>query len=420
MKRLICVIAAASVLLAGCGSSDDKSADTKEPAGAVIHVPGDYGSIQEAVRKAKQGDLVLVDKGVYKEEVNVETPGITVRGVDRNETILDGEFQRENGIKVFSNNVAVENMTARNYKANGFFFTGDYSKESGSDKVLDGFRLSYLTAYNNGLYGLYVFNAKNGVIEHSYGSGHPDSAVYIGQCDPCNALITDIKAEYNMLGYSGTNSTGVTIINSTFQNNRAGIVPNSLHGEAHAPNNGTHIVGNKVFNNNSDVAPKSPSASDFNIAYGNGIVLAGVSHNVVERNLVTGHKGAGIAITDLPEKFKPEGNQVKNNTLSQNVYDLAYLIANFSSMSFQNCFEGNKIATEIPAGLQEKGKCGGAETDLGDASNIKLPEAPPEQDWKTRPIPPPQPNMPDATTAPATKVGPPESVDTDAIQTPSA
>ena len=42
----------------------------------------------------------------------------------------------------------------------------------GNSKGLQG---SYLTAYNNGDYGVYAFDAVDGVLEHSYASGSPDA-----------------------------------------------------------------------------------------------------------------------------------------------------------------------------------------------------------------------------------------------------
>ena len=68
-----------------------------------------------------------------------------------------------------------------------------------------GYRGSYLTAYRNGDYGLYAFDSQWGQFDNSYASGSPDAGFYIGQCDPCHALITDVIAEHNQLGYSGTN-----------------------------------------------------------------------------------------------------------------------------------------------------------------------------------------------------------------------
>ena len=54
-----------------------------------------------------------------------------------------------------------------------------------------GYRASYVTAYNNGDYGIYAFDSQYGQFDHSYAGGSPDSGFYIGQCDPCHALITD-------------------------------------------------------------------------------------------------------------------------------------------------------------------------------------------------------------------------------------
>ena len=93
--------------------------------------------------------------GTYKEGVTVETEDLVIRGADRNDVIIDGEFTRENGFKILADGVAVENLTARNHTANGVFWTGSYE----DDYVLKGYRASYITAYNNGLYGVYAFNA---------------------------------------------------------------------------------------------------------------------------------------------------------------------------------------------------------------------------------------------------------------------
>ena len=203
-------------------------------------MPADHPTIQDAVDAAAAGDLILVSPGVYNEAVNVTTPELTIRGLDRNEVVLDGEFQLDNGIRVLgAGGVAVENMTARNYTFNGFFWTG-----------VDGYRGSYLTAYRNGDYGLYAFDSVNGLFEHSYAAGSPDAGVYIGQCYPCDAVIDDVHAEYNGLGYSGTNAGGnLLIVNSRFNNNRAGIVPNSGSYELCYPQRETTIVGNVVYSN---------------------------------------------------------------------------------------------------------------------------------------------------------------------------
>ena len=150
------VAASCAVVLAlgvtACSSDDDTpstgagSATTADGAGggegSVIRVPEDHETIQAALDAAAPGDLVLVGKGVYEEAVDVTTADVTIRGVDRNEVILDGGFELENGIRVLdTDGVVVENLTVRNYVSNGVFWTGS-----------DRYRGSYLTVYRNGGY----------------------------------------------------------------------------------------------------------------------------------------------------------------------------------------------------------------------------------------------------------------------------
>lgn len=184
---------------------------------------------------AGPADLILIDRGTYREEVEVTTPGLTIRGVDRNEVIIDGELQRPNGIEIFfADGVAVENLTVRNATGNGVFWTR-----------VRGYRGSYLTAVDNADYGIYAFDSSDGLLEHSYVSGSPDAGFYIGQCDRCQATLTESISEWNGLGLSGTNaSSQIYIVNSIFRHNLSGIAPNTLDGELLPPFHDANIVGN--------------------------------------------------------------------------------------------------------------------------------------------------------------------------------
>ena len=431
--------------LAGCSSSGSTaskggSTTAEGGAGTTLKVPADYATIQKAVDAAKPGSLILVSPGVYKEAVNVTTDNLVIRGTDRNEVILDGGFKLTNGIRVLSaKGVAVENMTARNYKSNGFYWTG-----------VEGYRGSYLTAYNNGDYGIYSYDAVNGVFEHSYGSGSPDAGVYVGGCNPCNVLINDVVSEYNGLGYSGTNSGGNLIIaNSTFRHNRAGIVPNTGSYEPCYPERGDTIVGNLIYDNNYDSGPAIDSAR---LAQENGIVVAGGWDNQIIRNRVDNHNLGGIVLVPFPETnasdvepTKPAATcadqpkpakdlkipetvlwNARNNVVKGNVVTnskLTDLGAFDSDASHGNCFADNTFTKSTPADIEKLEPCTGTGTgdftkDPLDVGKLIARTTPPSGDYRTQPKPPAQKNMPNALTAKAVRAGAPPKFDVDAVKVP--
>ena len=228
-----------------------------------VGVNKNYSKIQDAVDAAIEGDLILIDEGVYNESVTITTSYLTIRGTDRNKVIIDGEFMRENGIQIYdTDGVTVENLSVRNFSLNGVYWNG-----------AKGFRGSYLTVYNNGDYGVYAFDSTDGVFDNVYASGHPDSGIYIGQCYPCNSLIFDNVVEGNALGYSGTNAGGhLYLFNNIWRDNMSGIVPNTLDSELNPPGRETTIVGNLVIDNNNYEAPTNRFGL---VAKGMGIVVPG-------------------------------------------------------------------------------------------------------------------------------------------------
>ena len=414
----------------------------------TIAVPGDFDTIQAAVDAAAPGALILVGPGTYNEAVNVTTDNLTIRGLDRNEVVLDGQLELDNGIRILgASGVTVENLTAMNYTRNGFFWTG-----------VDGYRGAYLTAYRTGDYGVYVFDSMNGELEHIYAAGSPDAGVYIGECYPCNAVIDDAVSEHNGLGYSGTNSGGnLLIVNSTFRFNRAGVVPNSGSYELCYPERETTIVGNLVYSNNQADTPAIDVAL---LAMGNGILSAGGVLNDIERNLVYDHDKTGIGLVPfleedpndsvpLPEEWSltcaesklvppqdPGGgilwdsmqNRVIGNVLENNrVADLLVASAGTDVSSLGHCFTGNVYTTTAPNNLEVLAPCDA--TGSGDWSDGEYNVAawlgethPPSVAWQTAPLPAleQQVSMPDAATAPAhpaTDV--PKQIDLAAISVPA-
>lgn len=369
----------------------------------IREVPGDYSTIQAAVDAAEPRDLILVDEGVYPEAVRVETPQLTIRGRDRNAVVLDGEFERAVAIHAVADDVVLENLTARHYNQNGFYWTG-----------VSGYRGSYLTAYNNRLYGIYAHTSRHGRFEHSYASGHTDSGFYIGESNPSNAVVTDVVAEYNAIGYSGTNSGGcLTLKDSVWRHNKAGIVPNSLatgaggtgpgeYSRAEPPQAAMRIENNEVVANNNVDAP----TTDFgDMAFGTGILVAGGTENVIVGNTVRDHLNFGIGhVLNLHrgEVFLPRGNEVRDNVVrGSSRADLALGWPNDGG----NQFAGNDAESSRPSGLDGGGLFSGA----GDPwvtlvlfqQFVKTEfENYPRGDWRSAPEPDPQPSMPDPSRPP--------------------
>jgi hypothetical protein len=399
---------AGSALLSACAGPPDGTPSpaalgdpaTESPSewsGGTRLVPQDYPTIQAAVDGADPGDLVLIDRGIYREEVRVSTPGLTLRGVDRNEVVIDGEFQRANGVSVlFADGVAIENLTAINNTSNGFFWSG-----------VRGYRGSYLTAVNNAVYGIYAFDSSDGLFEHSFASGSPDAGFYIGQCDPCQAVIADSISEWNGLGYSGTNaSSELYIVESTFRHNVAGIAPNTLDGELLPPFHDVSIVGNLIHDNGNVDAP----ALAFEwAAQGNGILLAGGGDSYVARNRVLNHPQSGIAIFPMLDAnfYMSYDHRVVDNVVDGS--GLADLTLGGPSTS-GNCFAGNEHTSSLPAALELTQPCSGIRfpvlfeigsttAQLGRLFESGL-DLQPQVDVAALPHPGPQPLMPDAVDAP--------------------
>jgi plastocyanin len=399
-------IGMSGVILVGDATLPSKSGGSVSPGreplptgpGSTLRVPKKYPTIQAAVDAAKPGDLILVSPGIYQEAVKVTTPYITIRGTDRNQVILDGGYKLPNGVHVIeADGVTVENLTARHYLLNGFYWT-----------TVFGYKASYVTAYDNGDYGLYAFDSVYGRFEHSYASGHPDSGFYIGQCYPCHAVIDDVVSEGNALGFSGTNAGGdLLIVNSVWRNNMSGIVPNTLDSEQLAPQREVTIAGNLVEDNNNRNAP----AKDLQYpSIGTGILLAGGVGDIVENNTVTNHDNYGIAVFPNIDKtfWFPERNVVRGNLVRGS--GRADLVLS-GPAGKGNCFSHNDFESSLPPAIQAIHGCGfgldrlgGGDLSAGIQTLALFIQAKsgkyPQGDWHTAPAPPDQTVMPDAAKTP--------------------
>jgi len=298
--------------------------------------------------------------------VKVSTAGVTLRGTDRAGVILDEDVLLANGITVTAPGVTVSNLTVRNATLNGVLITGmsdstgnGVAQHSDGYSTLDpskfpplqGFHIDHVTSYNNGLYGIYAFDAQYGLVENSFASGGADSGIYIGQCKPCHTVVRGNVAERNAVGYEGANAgPDLYIVGNRFVGNRVGATIDSDYQEAFIPQTGTTLIGNVIADNKEADTPEQADGG-----FGIGIGISGGTQNLVTKNLVTANPLAGLLITsadDLP----PIDNQIIGNVFTANKADIVYSPTARGPGS-GNCLLDNKLTTTEPAGLTKSLAC---------------------------------------------------------------
>lgn len=392
MKSTRTTVAAAVVLacaLSGCtaaaaysgsGSSGAPTSSQVLLVGTYDGIKGQYSTIQAAVDAAKPGAWILIGPGDYHEDddlthpvsaamansggfggVLIRTPGLHIRGMNRNSVIIDGDsssapepcdpdaqYQQygapasggqgigRNGIVAYkANDVWIENMTVCNFLGG----TGSAGYEiwwdggEGSGKIgLTGYWGSYLTATStffsanenvDATYGIFAnSSAGPGSWNQVYASNMNDSGAYIGACQQvCDATINHAWFEYDALGYSGTNSGGSIVIeNSQFDHNQDGLDTNTqVNGDPPPPQNGdcpdgktspiTHtrscwvFIHNYVHDNNNADVPAAGSAAAGPV--GTGMTLSGGRNDTVMDNTFENNGAWGFLFVPYPDTGAP-------------------------------------------------------------------------------------------------------------------
>jgi len=420
-------------------------------------VRGTFTSIQAAVDAARPGDWILVGPGDYHENgdytthkppasgpeagagVWIATPGLHLRGMDRNTVVVDGTKPGSpacsatatnqlfgptdssghplgrNGIEIWkADGGSVDNLTVCNFlsgsgrSGNEIWWNGG----DGSGTVGGwGFSGTYLTATSTyfgveataAAYGIFSSNWSGGSWDYSYASNFNDSGYYIGACQQvCDQTVNHAWAEFNALGYSGSNSGGSLVVeNSQFDNNEDGFDTNSQNGDNPPPQDGacpgggtspithTHscwvFMHNYVHDNNNPNVPSAGSAAAGPV--GTGMSLSGARNDTVMDNRFENNGAWGTIFVPYPDSGPPctggtltpaaclyddSGNALLGNAYKHNGFFANPTNGDFAEATLEpgsaNCYvgnyeEGGGSPTSSPATLQTTNTtCGGGTT----------------------------------------------------------
>ncbi len=261
-------------------------------------------SIAQAVRQARAGDTVTVERGDYTEHLLIDKP-LTLRGRDR--PTLSGDDQGD-VIRVRAPDVTIEGFIIRDSGADLTAQNAGIYIEPGSHRAV--VRHNDLT-YD--LFGLWIQEANDVVVADNLITGKRDL----------------LSAERGN-GIELYNTTGARILDNNISFTRDGIYVDVSHhavfrgNKMHHLRYGTHYMNSyyNVWENNESYLNRGGLALmevrnqvvRGNVAWGNtdhGIMLRTIQDSVIENNIVS-HNGKGFFIYDA------EYNTIRNNLVIDN------------------------------------------------------------------------------------------------------
>ncbi len=269
---------------------------------AIVRVPQDRDTIQLGVDAANPGDMVLVDKGSYKESIIVSQNSIRIVAKAKYSVILESNTSTENAIKLDNTyNVEIFGFIIQNSHRSIWVYRGGYHRIIGNifqNHNADG--IIFEDSVGNFIY--------QNTIRNNFSVG-----VLLGWSNPgskSNWLVENVITENGGHGveiWTDTATGNAIIHNNIFENKGEGIF---------AKGQNTLLYGNRVEQNTSNGVKLLYGNNS--IALNNGIkfnVCDGIDissdKNIAIANLVKKNHGTGITICG--DENIVQGNIVINN-----------------------------------------------------------------------------------------------------------
>lgn len=371
----------------------------------VLLAPGDYKTLATRIAPAPPDQDAA---GVL-----IDTDNVWLVGMERDSVVIDGTkagptcsdqpadqvfgparapHQGLNGVMVYkAAGTWVENLTVCNFlngtggdggAGNQIWWNGGANSGVVYHDTQGGYHGNYLTATSTyypgenpdtgvstdlsstaedvaASYGIFSSNWDGGSWDYGYTSNFNDSGYYIGACqDECNQTVDHAWAQFSALGYSGSNSGGVLVVeHSTFSDNEDGFDTNSQNGDNPPPQNGACPAGVKppvagaatcwVFTHNDVTDNNDPDVPTYGSAaagpVGTGMSISGARDDTVLDNTFTDNGAWGTILVPYPDSGPPcsGGTQVLPGSPSTPLSDYVCLFDEYGDAVIGNHYAGN-------------------------------------------------------------------------------
>jgi hypothetical protein len=184
----------------------------------ILEVPLDYGTIQEAVNAASDGDMVYVHPGTYYEHIRLR-PGVHLVGAGAHRTVLDGDGLGEN---------LIDFTGAAGAVVRGFTLRNVGPRVDGCDSDRQALECS-----------------GNWFAAALYGDGH-DPETQLGSCLSSIVLMHNV-IEVSDIGVLLYFHAAAAIRNNLFVENGSGVVANYLNGRSLITGNTFDVTQHRIL-----------------------------------------------------------------------------------------------------------------------------------------------------------------------------
>ncbi len=396
---------------------------TATVAQAAVHrvYPGD--SIQIAIDGASPGDTILVEPGIYHENPNsrfglhITTDNLRLIGKvkkgrgEAGKVILtpaappvEGGGVQQTGVYAAPATCTPEDEVGDEFcegnRLKGFYIRGftvhGYEWNGIQTRFVNDFKIIRNETFDLDRNGIYPTISANGLVQNNVSYGTMDTAMWVAASENVRVIGNDLSEA--PIGLEINVSVDIEVKQNDIYNNTVGVAmfhPNTA-GNLPRPDMGNWVVThNNVYDNNLP-NPAPPGSFQGELPPGVGILLMGVSDNVVAKNTVENNDLLGIGVLGwctAASLGNPSRNcdnnepltdpAANNNLVSQNYVsgngnnppggDLDLLAADITYLQIRpeeftnnppgetgNCFEKNKpagytLVSSEPGGLPTDG-----------------------------------------------------------------